>query len=137
MDSNFHLGMHLNKNHDKKIYVHVGYKFISLMAFFLLGLLFIYFLSSVLDSSFPSGAKKSLLKLGVPSEILEFLFSWVDAHEDCPKIPEAKGAISSIRSEAFFIPLYELFLTYGGVFRLNFGPKVCLFLFLCMCTFLL
>lgn len=97
-----------------------------------MGLLFIFFLSSVLDISLPSGAKKSLSKLGVPSEILEFLFSWVDAHEDCPKIPEAKGVISAIRSEAFFIPLYELFLTYGGIFRLNFGPKVCLFLFLCL-----
>ncbi|KAK7852878.1 protein lutein deficient 5 [Quercus suber] len=78
---------------------------------------------TVEQSGFPSGAKKSLSKLGVPSEILEFLFSWVDGHEDCPKIPEAKGAISAIRSEAFFIPLYELFLTYGGIFRLNFGPK--------------
>ncbi|KAK4605688.1 hypothetical protein RGQ29_000124 [Quercus rubra] len=78
---------------------------------------------TVEQSGFPSGAKKSLSKLGVPSEILEFLFSWVDAHEDCPKIPEAKGAIGAIRSEAFFIPLYMLFLTYGGIFRLNFGPK--------------
>lgn len=78
---------------------------------------------TVEQSGFPSGAKKSLSKLGVPSEILEFLFSWVDGHVDCPKIPEAKGAISAIRSEAFFIPLYELFLTYGGIFRLNFGPK--------------
>lgn len=33
MNSNFHLGMHLNINHDKKIHVHVGYKFISLIFF--------------------------------------------------------------------------------------------------------
>ncbi|XP_059628687.1 protein LUTEIN DEFICIENT 5, chloroplastic isoform X2 [Cornus florida] len=43
--------------------------------------------------------------------------------EENPKISVAKGAISAIRSEAFFIPLYELYLTYGGIFRLNFGPK--------------
>jgi beta-ring hydroxylase len=73
--------------------------------------------------------KKSLSKLGVPSAILEFLFGWVDAHEECAKIPEAKGSVSAIRSEAFFIPLYELYLRYGGIFRLNFGPKVSFFLF--------
>ncbi|XP_028091221.1 protein LUTEIN DEFICIENT 5, chloroplastic isoform X1 [Camellia sinensis] len=55
--------------------------------------------------------------------MLEFLFKWIDAPKDYPKIPEAKGAISAIRSEAFFVPLYELFLTYGGIFRLTFGPK--------------
>lgn len=66
-------------------------------------------------------------KLGVSNDILEFLFKWVDADEDYPKIPEAKGQISAIRSEAFFIPLYELYLTYGGIFRLTFGPKVCLY----------
>lgn len=72
--------------------------------------------------------KNGLSKIGVPNEILEFLFKWVDAGEDYSKIPEAKGAISAIRSEAFFIPLYELYLTYGGIFRLTFGPKVCLLL---------
>ncbi|KAK6156432.1 hypothetical protein DH2020_010680 [Rehmannia glutinosa] len=39
------------------------------------------------------------------------------------KIPEARGDIRAISSEPFFIPLYELYLTYGGVFRLTFGPK--------------
>lgn len=78
---------------------------------------------TVEQSGFPSVVKKSLSKLGVPSAILEFLLSWVDAHEECLKIPEAKGAIGAMRSEAFFIPLYELYLTYGGIFRLNFGPK--------------
>jgi beta-ring hydroxylase len=61
--------------------------------------------------------------LGLPDEILNFLFKWTDADEDNPKIPVAKGAISAIRSQAFFIPLYDLYLTYGGIFRLNFGPK--------------
>ncbi|CAI8613224.1 unnamed protein product [Vicia faba] len=69
------------------------------------------------ESGLPSGLKKSLSNLGVPNEILEFLFGLY------PKIPEAKGSIKAIRSEAFFIPLYELFITYGGIFRLNFGPK--------------
>lgn len=77
--------------------------------------------------SFPSQLKNGLSKFGVPRGILEILFNWIDANEDYPKIPEAKGAINSIRSEAFFIPLYELYLTYGGIFRLTFGPKVCFF----------
>ncbi|XP_027188492.1 protein LUTEIN DEFICIENT 5, chloroplastic isoform X2 [Cicer arietinum] len=69
------------------------------------------------QSGLPSILKKSLSKVGVPNEILEFLFGLY------PKIPEAKGSIKAIRSEAFFIPLYELYITYGGIFRLNFGPK--------------
>ncbi|CAK9140113.1 unnamed protein product [Ilex paraguariensis] len=74
-------------------------------------------------SGFPSLLRRGLSKLSIPSEVLEFLFKWIDAGEDYPKIPEAKGAIEAVRSEAFFIPLYELFLTYGGIFRLTFGPK--------------
>lgn len=66
-------------------------------------------------------------KLGVPSELLEILFKWVDDDKDFPKIPEARGVIKAMRSEAFFLPLYELYLTYGGIFRLNFGPKVCFY----------
>ncbi|KAL7185132.1 hypothetical protein ACSBR2_027128 [Camellia fascicularis] len=75
------------------------------------------------QSGFPSLIKTGLSKLGISSGMLEFLFKWIDAPKDYPKIPEAKGAISAIRSEAFFVPLYELFLTYGGIFRLTFGPK--------------
>lgn len=59
--------------------------------------------------------KRGLLNLGVPSEIL-----WKGEG----KIPIAKGSINAVRGQAFFLPLYELFLTYGGVFRLVFGPKV-------------
>lgn len=77
--------------------------------------------------SFPSRLRNGLSKLGIPHEILEALFNWTRANEGYPKIPEAKGTISAIRSEAFFIPLYELYLTYGGIFRLTFGPKVCFF----------
>ncbi|XP_027184401.1 protein LUTEIN DEFICIENT 5, chloroplastic [Coffea eugenioides] len=78
---------------------------------------------TVEKSGFPSVLKNSLLKLGVPKDILEFLFGKIGAADDYPKIPEAKGSVSAIRSEAFFIPLYELYLTYGGIFRLTFGPK--------------
>lgn len=62
--------------------------------------------------------KRGLLNLGVSSEFLEFLWKGEG------KIPIAKGSIDAVRGQAFFIPLYELFLTYGGVFRLVFGPKV-------------
>ncbi|KAL4324045.1 hypothetical protein GQ457_11G014240 [Hibiscus cannabinus] len=78
---------------------------------------------TVQKAGFPSQLKNGLSKFGVPSEVLEILFKWVDDGEDYPKIPEAKGSIKAIRSEAFFIPLYELYLTYGGIFRLTFGPK--------------
>nr|QNN89102.1 cytochrome P450 [Azadirachta indica] len=78
---------------------------------------------TVEKSGFPSQLKNGLSKFGIPRGILEILFNWIDANEDYPKIPEAKGMINAIRSEAFFIPLYELYLTYGGIFRLTFGPK--------------
>lgn len=78
--------------------------------------------------SFPSTVKNGLSKLGVPSNVLDLMFDWTGATEDYPKVPEAKGSIQAVRNEAFFIPLYELFLTYGGIFRLTFGPKVCVLL---------
>lgn len=84
----------------------------------------------VLETRIPSTLRTSLSKLGVPEEVLEMFFNWMNGGNS-PKIPEAKGAISAIQSEAFFIPLYELYLNYGGIFRLTFGPKVCLFLFGC------
>ncbi|KAK7394690.1 hypothetical protein VNO78_15225 [Psophocarpus tetragonolobus] len=66
---------------------------------------------------------EELAKVGVPNEVLEFLFGWVDRGAVQLKIPEAKGSVKAVRSVAFFIPLYELYLTYGGIFRLSFGPK--------------
>ncbi|PRQ41582.1 putative cytochrome P450 [Rosa chinensis] len=78
---------------------------------------------TVNKSGFPSELRNGLLKLGVPREVLDFFFNWGDTQQPCPKIPEAKGSISAVQSEAFFIPLYELYLTYGGIFRLTFGPK--------------
>lgn len=73
--------------------------------------------------SFGSMLVNGLTKLGMPSEFVESFSRLINLGDNYPKIPEAKGAISAIRSEAFFIPLYELFLTYGGIFRLTFGPK--------------
>ncbi|KAM1095910.1 hypothetical protein EV1_010775 [Malus domestica] len=78
---------------------------------------------TVEKSGFPSQLKSGLSKVGVPTGLLDFLFSWADAPENYPKIPEAKGPISAIQSEAFFVPLFELYLTYGGIYRLTFGPK--------------
>lgn len=75
------------------------------------------------QSGFPSDLKKSLSQVGVPNEILDFLFGWIEGGGYYPKVPEAKGSINAVRNEAFFIPLYELYLTYGGIFRLTFGPK--------------
>ncbi|KAL3000768.1 hypothetical protein AAZX31_09G231700 [Glycine max] len=72
---------------------------------------------------FRSNSSVGLAKVGVPNEVLEFLSGWVEGGGLQPKIPEAKGSIKAIRSVAFFIPLYELYLTYGGIFRLTFGPK--------------
>lgn len=88
----------------------------------------------VLWNSFPGQFRNGLSKLGVPDEVLGFLFKWMVAPEDYPRIPEAKGSIGAIRSEAFFIPLYRLYLTYGGIFRLIFGPKVCFLLLFCFFT---
>ncbi|XP_015073955.1 protein LUTEIN DEFICIENT 5, chloroplastic [Solanum pennellii] len=75
---------------------------------------------TVEQSGFPSLLKNGLSKLGVPKEFLEFFSRRTGNY---PRIPEAKGSIGAIRDEPFFMPLYELYLTYGGIFRLIFGPK--------------
>ncbi|KAL2549370.1 Protein LUTEIN DEFICIENT 5 [Forsythia ovata] len=74
-------------------------------------------------SSFPSQLRNGLLKLGMPEEVLDSLLKWTGGLEDYPRIPEAKGSIRALQNEAFFLALYELYLTYGGIFRLTFGPK--------------
>ncbi|KAF6176490.1 hypothetical protein GIB67_007873 [Kingdonia uniflora] len=63
--------------------------------------------------------RSALTKLGIPGEF----FILISGDETFPKIPQAKGAISAMRGQPFFIRLYKLFLTYGGLFRLTFGPK--------------
>lgn len=64
-----------------------------------------------------------LAKLGPPGELAAALLTKV-AGGGGPEIPQAVGSMSAVTGQAFFIPLYDLFLTYGGIFRLNFGPKV-------------
>jgi beta-ring hydroxylase len=44
--------------------------------------------------------------------------------EGAKNLPIASGDVSKIVDQPFFVPLYALFKTYGGIFRLSFGPKV-------------
>ncbi|KAG2483949.1 hypothetical protein HYH03_017195 [Edaphochlamys debaryana] len=39
------------------------------------------------------------------------------------RMPEARGDIREIVGQPVFVPLYKLFLVYGKIFRLSFGPK--------------
>ncbi|XP_057515402.1 protein LUTEIN DEFICIENT 5, chloroplastic [Amaranthus tricolor] len=78
---------------------------------------------TVKQPSLPMTLRKNLSKLAIPTPILDFIFKPFEDYEKFSRIPEAKGEIAAIRSEAFFLPLYDLYLTYGGVFRLKFGPK--------------
>ncbi|XP_047964332.1 protein LUTEIN DEFICIENT 5, chloroplastic isoform X2 [Salvia hispanica] len=78
---------------------------------------------TVEKQSFQSQLENGLSKLGLPKEIVEFIVNVTGGSGDYLKIPEAKGSIGAIRNEPFFVPLYELYLTYGGIFRLTFGPK--------------
>ncbi|RZC62332.1 hypothetical protein C5167_024094 [Papaver somniferum] len=66
--------------------------------------------------------RNALEKFGVPEVLLNFV-STKKGVETLKIIPQARGALSALRGQPFFIPLYNLFLTYGGIFRLNFGPK--------------
>ena len=66
MNSNFHLGMHLNINHDKKIHVHVGYKFISLIFFFPLsfGIVIYLFFVFCFGFKFSIWSKEEFVEVG-------------------------------------------------------------------------
>jgi len=39
------------------------------------------------------------------------------------RMPEASGDVREIVGQPVFVPLYKLFLAYGKIFRLSFGPK--------------
>ncbi|RZC68827.1 hypothetical protein C5167_032198 [Papaver somniferum] len=67
--------------------------------------------------------RNALEKFGVPELLLNFVSTKGKGGETLKIIPQARGALSALRGQPFFIPLYNLFLTYGGIFRLNFGPK--------------
>ena len=45
------------------------------------------------------------------------------SREAALRMPEARGDIREIVGQPVFVPLYKLYLVYGGVFRLSFGPK--------------
>nr|TKV95898.1 LOW QUALITY PROTEIN: hypothetical protein SEVIR_9G392800v2 [Setaria viridis] len=67
-----------------------------------------------------------LSKLGPPGELAAALLTSLagaGAARGGPEIPQVVGSINAAVGRAFFVPLYDLFLTYGGIFRLNFGPK--------------
>lgn len=38
------------------------------------------------------------------------------------RMPEARGDIREIVGDPVFIPLYKLFMAYGDIFKLSFGP---------------
>ncbi|GFP95752.1 protein lutein deficient 5 chloroplastic [Phtheirospermum japonicum] len=75
------------------------------------------------SNSFASQLQNGLLKMGLPKQVLDLIFNFTGGPDNYLKIPEARGDIRAISSEPFFIPLFELFTTYGGIFRLTFGPK--------------
>ncbi|KAM0941974.1 putative cytochrome P450 [Dioscorea sansibarensis] len=72
-----------------------------------------------------SRLRSAFTRLGPVGKLLdEILERWAGGGDaQRLKIPQAKGSISAVEGQAFFIPLYELFITYGGIFRLSFGPK--------------
>ena len=39
------------------------------------------------------------------------------------RMPSATGDVREVVGQPVFVPLYKLFMTYGPIFRLNFGPK--------------
>lgn len=43
--------------------------------------------------------------------------------EKAKRMPEAQGNANIMIGEAFFIPLYDLYMKHGNIFRLTFGPK--------------
>ncbi|KAG0498678.1 hypothetical protein HPP92_003369 [Vanilla planifolia] len=70
--------------------------------------------------------KNGFSKLGPAGNFLEELLNKFGPRigdGEKAEIPQAKGSFRAVRGQAFFIPLYELYLAYGGIFRLNFGPK--------------
>lgn len=49
--------------------------------------------------------------------------SWRLRAESAKTMAIATGDIREIIDQPVFIPLYQLFLVYGRIFRLSFGPK--------------
>ncbi|XBH81605.1 hypothetical protein VPH35_107134 [Triticum aestivum] len=64
-----------------------------------------------------------LAKLGPPGALAAGLLkvAGVGAARRGPELPQVAGSLAA--GDAIFLPLYDHFLTHGGVFRLNLGPK--------------
>lgn len=88
----------------------------------------------ILSGEFTVGLSKSnvrkirefLLKFGQPGRTLAHTLANLERSYGLAKakqLPEARGDVRAITGQPFFIPLYNLYLTYGGIFRLTFGPK--------------
>ncbi|GIL92956.1 hypothetical protein Vretimale_13020 [Volvox reticuliferus] len=66
-------------------------------------------------------AKEPLFGRAVARTLAELGRRWrADAAK---RMPEARGDIREIVGQPVFVPLYKLFLVYGKIFRLSFGPK--------------
>eukprot|EP00897_Mesotaenium_endlicherianum_P006369 jgi/Mesen1/5760/ME000292S04845 len=71
-------------------------------------------------------ARRSIAATGPPGRALAMAMATIERkwRSMNPVImPEARGDVRSIIGQPFFVPLYSLFLVYGGVFKLSFGPK--------------
>ncbi|OAE21428.1 hypothetical protein AXG93_3506s1020 [Marchantia polymorpha subsp. ruderalis] len=70
--------------------------------------------------------RQALANGGPPGRFLSFALANYERRlkqESLKKLPEAKGDVRKIVGQPFFVPLFTLFRTYGGIFRLSFGPK--------------
>ncbi|KAH7425048.1 hypothetical protein KP509_11G037600 [Ceratopteris richardii] len=78
------------------------------------------------SSSRTKKIRKVLMKWGTFGRSLAFFLARYERNylvQQAKKVPEARGDVRAITGQPFFIPLYDLYLTYGGIFRLTFGPK--------------
>ncbi|KAL2630932.1 hypothetical protein R1flu_015618 [Riccia fluitans] len=72
------------------------------------------------------GLRKVLANAGPPGRFLSLALANLERRMNQASLmtmPVAKGDARKIVGQPFFVPLYTLFKTYGGVFRLSFGPK--------------
>lgn len=70
--------------------------------------------------------REFLLNFGqVGRSLADVVIAWEQKQEleKAARMPEAKGSMDYMIGQPFFIPLYKLHMTHGGIFRLNFGPK--------------
>ena len=79
------------------------------------------------SSDFLQTVRRLLGNAGPPGRALALQLANFEAQRravQAQTMPESRGDVGAIVGEPFFLPLYKLFKTYGGVFRLTFGPKV-------------